>query len=109
MYSDFFELARRRQPMTMASELLWELVPPLVLAADDFVLAALLEPCYDMGGDAFDYALNDDVLHLAVFDGMGHGLAAAGVTAFALSAYRHSRRRAARAGGQLRRRRPGAT
>jgi hypothetical protein len=92
MYSDFFELARRRQPMTMASELLWELVPPLVLAADDFVLAALLEPCYDIGGDAFDYALNDGVLHLAVFDGMGHGLAAAGVTAFALSAYRHGRR-----------------
>jgi hypothetical protein len=93
MYSDFFELARRQQPMTMASELLWELVPPLVLAADDFVLAALLEPCYDIGGDAFDYALNDGVLHLAVFDGMGHGLAAAGVTAFALSVYRHSRRR----------------
>jgi serine phosphatase RsbU (regulator of sigma subunit) len=93
MYSDFFKLARRRQPMTMASELLWDLVPPLVLAADDFVLAAMLEPCYDIGGDAFDYALNDGVLHLAVFDGMGHGLAAAGVTAFALSAYRHSRRR----------------
>ena len=108
MYSDFFELARRQQPMTVASELLWELVPPLVLAADDFVLAALLEPCYDMGGDAFDYALNDGVLHLAVFDGMGHGLAAAGVTAFALSAYRHSRRNSARAGGHLRRRRPGA-
>jgi hypothetical protein len=33
-----------------------------------------------MGGDAFDYAINDSVLHLAVFDGMGHGLAAAGVT-----------------------------
>jgi hypothetical protein len=93
MYSDFFEFARRQQPMTMASELLWELVPPLVLAADDFVLAAMLEPCYDMGGDAFDYAINDGVLHFAVFDGMGHGLAAAGVTAFALSAYRHCRRR----------------
>jgi serine/threonine protein phosphatase PrpC len=93
MYSDFFELARRQRPMTMASELLWELVPPLVLASDDFVLAAMLEPCYDIGGDAFDYAINDGVLHLAVFDGMGHGLAAAGVTAFALSAYRHSRRR----------------
>jgi serine phosphatase RsbU (regulator of sigma subunit) len=93
LYSDFFKLERRRQPMTMASELLWELVPPLVVAADDFVLAAMLEPCYDIGGDAFDYAINDGVLHFAVFDGMGHGLAAAGVTAFALSAYRHSRRR----------------
>ncbi len=93
VYSDYFELLRRRQPMTMPSELLWELVPPLVLATDEFVLGALLEPCYDIGGDAFDYAVNEGVLHLAVFDAMGHGLAAAGVAAFALSAYRHSRRR----------------
>jgi serine phosphatase RsbU (regulator of sigma subunit) len=97
LYSDFFELLRRRQPMTIAGELLWDLLPPQVLATDDFVLAALLEPCYDMGGDAYDYAINDDgILNLAIFDGMGHGLAAAGVTAFALSAYRHSRRRGAR-------------
>jgi serine phosphatase RsbU (regulator of sigma subunit) len=94
LYSDFFKIMRRRQPMTMASELLWELVPPQVLATDTFVLSALFEPCYDIGGDAYDYAVNDDGrLHLAVFDAMGHGLAAAGVAAFAISAYRHSRRR----------------
>jgi hypothetical protein len=92
-YSDFFELQRRRGPMTMASELLWALVPPLVFAGDDFVLAALLEPCYDAGGDAFDYSLNGRVLHFAVLDAMGHGLTAAGMSAFALSAYRHRRRR----------------
>jgi hypothetical protein len=92
-YSDFYELHRRRGSMTMASELLWALVPPLVLAGDDFVLAALLEPCYDAGGDAFDYALNGRVLHFAVLDAMGHGLTAAGMSAFALSAYRHRRRR----------------
>jgi Stage II sporulation protein E (SpoIIE) len=91
-YSDFFELLRRRQPMTTASELLWGLVPPLLMAADDFVIAALLEPCYDVGGDAFDYSVNDGVLHFAIFDSMGHGLAAAGITAFALSVYRNSRR-----------------
>ena len=93
-YSDFFERLRRRKPMTVGSELLWDLTPPLVFATGDFVLGSFLEPCYDMGGDAFDYALNEDgVLHLAVFDAMGHGLAAAGVAAFALAAYRHSRRR----------------
>jgi serine phosphatase RsbU (regulator of sigma subunit) len=53
----------------------------------------MLEPCYDNGGDALDYAVNGGILHVAVFDAMGHGLAAAGVAAFALSAYRHSRRR----------------
>lgn len=92
-YSDVFERVRRTKPMTMASELLWELTPPLVLATEDFVLAAMLEPCYDIGGDAFDYALNEGVLHVAVFDAMGHGLPAAGAATFALSAYRHSRRR----------------
>jgi hypothetical protein len=91
-YGDAFENVRRRQPMTIAAELLWELVPPLVFATDGLAVAGLLEPCYDNGGDAFDYALNGDTLHLAVFDAMGHGLAAAGVAAFAISAYRHSRR-----------------
>jgi Stage II sporulation protein E (SpoIIE) len=91
-YSDFFERLRRRKPMTGASELVWTLAPPMVLASDAFVLGAMLEPPYDMGGDAFDYALNGDTLHLAVFDAMGHGLAAAGVAAFALSEYRNSRR-----------------
>jgi serine phosphatase RsbU (regulator of sigma subunit) len=78
--------------MTIASELVWALAPPLVFATDGLALAAMLEPCYDNGGDALDYAVNDRMLHVAVFDAMGHGLAAAGVAAFALSAYRYSRR-----------------
>jgi Stage II sporulation protein E (SpoIIE) len=92
-YGDIFEVTRRSQPMTIASELLWQLTPPLVFATDRLVLAAMLEPCYDNGGDALDYAVNHGVLHVGVFDAMGHGLPAAGVAAFALSAYRHSRRR----------------
>jgi hypothetical protein len=92
-YGDVFEAARRRREMTIASELLWQLTPPLVFATDRLVLAGMLEPCYDNGGDALDYAVNEGVLHVGVFDAMGHGLAAAGVAAFALSAYRHSRRR----------------
>jgi serine phosphatase RsbU (regulator of sigma subunit) len=90
-YGHVFERVRRRRPMTVSSELLWSLTPPLVAGTDDVVVAGLLEPCYDMGGDALDHAIHDDVLHMAVFDAMGHGLAAAGVAAFALSAYRHSR------------------
>jgi hypothetical protein len=91
-YGDSFEVTRRQQPMTIASEMLWQLTPPLVFATDRLVLAGMLEPCYDNGGDALDYAVNDGVLHVSVLDAMGHGLAAAGVAAFALSAYRHSRR-----------------
>jgi hypothetical protein len=91
-YGDAFEVVRRRQRMTIASELLWGLAPPLVFATHGLALAGMLEPCYDNGGDTLDYAVNDRVLHLAVFDAMGHGLPAAGVAAFALSAYRCSRR-----------------
>jgi hypothetical protein len=93
-YGDAFETIRRRRPMTIASELVWALAPPLVFATEDLSLGALLEPCYDNGGDALDYAVNDRVLHVGIFDAMGHGLGAAGVAAFALSAYRHSRRAA---------------
>jgi hypothetical protein len=91
-YGDAFEMVRRRRPLTIASELAHALAPPLVFATDDMTLAILLEPCYDNGGDAVDYAVNDRVLHVGIFDAMGHGLPAAGVAAFALAAYRQSRR-----------------
>jgi serine/threonine protein phosphatase PrpC len=91
-YGDAIECARRQRPMTIASELAWALAPPSVFATDGLVLAGMLEPSYDNGGDAFDYAANGRTLHVAVFDAMGHGLAAAGVAAFAVSAYRQSRR-----------------
>lgn len=91
-YGDALERARRRRPMTLASELVWSLAPPLVFATDGLTLGGLLEPCYDNGGDAFDYAVDEHLLHVALFDAMGHGLAAAGAAAFALSAYRRSRR-----------------
>src|SRR4051812_37961519 len=61
-------------------------------ATDDLTVAGLLEPCYDNGGDALDYALNGRTLHAAIFDAVGHGLAAVGVAAFAISAYRNRRR-----------------
>jgi serine phosphatase RsbU (regulator of sigma subunit) len=92
MYSDVFEVARRRRPATIAAELAHTLAPPLLFATDGLAVAGLLEPCYDNGGDAMDYALNGRTLHLGVFDAMGHGLAAVGVAAFAISAYRNSRR-----------------
>ena len=92
LYGDVFEQVQRTRPMTVASELLQAMLPPLTYATDGLVVSAMLEPTYDNGGDAFDYAVNVERTHLAVFDGMGHGLAAAGVTTFALAAYRHARR-----------------
>lgn len=92
-YGDPFERARRSQPMTVAAELQWTLLPPLTFATRGLVVAGVLEPCYTAGGDTFDYAVNGSTAHLAVFDAMGHGLAAAGTAAVTVSAYRNARRR----------------
>ncbi|WP_432561974.1 GAF domain-containing SpoIIE family protein phosphatase [Kineococcus sp. SYSU DK003] len=91
MYSDLFDQVQRTRTPSVGSQLMRAMLPPLVYATDGLVISAMLEPAYDNGGDAFDYADNGDTLHLAIFDGMGHGLAASTVTAVALAAYRHAR------------------
>jgi serine phosphatase RsbU (regulator of sigma subunit) len=56
------------------------------------VIAGLLEPAYEVAGDAFDYALNGDTAHLAVIDPVGHDLTASVLAALTVGSYRHSRR-----------------
>ena len=77
-YGDEVERTRRRLPMQLAAEIIWNQLPPLTFAVDGAVVTAVLEPCYDVGGDAFDYAANGDVLHVALFDTVGHGITPAG-------------------------------
>lgn len=96
-YCDRFHLQRRRRDLSLAAEMQWSLLPPLTFSFDGTTVAGLLEPAYDVGGDCFDYAMNDRTLHLAVFDAMGHGLPSSVTSGLAVGAYRHGRR----AGGDL--------
>lgn len=91
-YGDALEVAQRTRPVAVGAEMLWAALPPLTFACDGLVVSGMVEPTYDNGGDAFDYAVNREATHLAVFDAVGHGLAAAGLSTFTLGAYRHSRR-----------------
>jgi serine phosphatase RsbU (regulator of sigma subunit) len=91
-YTDGYSLARRRQPMTPAAEMQWQLLPPLTFVTPRVVIAGLLEPAYEVAGDAFDYALNGDTAHLAVVDPVGHDLTASVLAAVTVGSYRHSRR-----------------
>jgi hypothetical protein len=91
-YSDTFSRLRRRQPLSLAAEIQWELLPPLTYASDRVVITGALEPAYDIGGDTFDYAANDPVVDLLVLDAVGHGLPAALLASAAVGAYRHGRR-----------------
>lgn len=92
-YGDNLVLTRRLRDMDLAAELRWSMLPPLTFTNDRVAVAGMLEPAYEIAGDAFDYAVNGDIAHLAIVDAMGHGLEASRMANLAVGSYRHSRRR----------------
>jgi len=92
---DLVARTRRVQPMDVAAEVRWMTVPPMSFQSERVGLAGVLRPAYGVAGDAFDFAVDPDVLHLAVFDAVGHTLTSARVADLALSVYRHGRREGA--------------
>jgi hypothetical protein len=92
-YGDALHRTRRTQAMSPAGELLLSMLPPLTFHCSRVVVSAILEPAYDVGGDAFDYALDQTTARFLVLDAMGRGLNAALTSATALAAIRASRRR----------------
>lgn len=91
-YTDLPHVLRRRKRMDLAAEMQWSLLPPLSFYIDGTSLSGLVEPAYEVGGDAFDYAYNRGVLDIALFDTIGHGLSSATLAALIVGAYRQSRR-----------------
>ncbi len=90
-YTDTFARTRMTNPMSLSAHLQWQMLPPLVMTTPDIALAGALEPAYDVGGDSFDYSLDEHTLHVAVFDAMGHGVEAATMATVLIAAYRHGR------------------
>jgi hypothetical protein len=95
--SDTYPYVQRSREMTLQAELVWAFLPPRTFATGQATVAASLEPAYEAGGDAFDYALLGDHLHLSIFDALGHDLAAGLLASVCLASCRSSRR----AGGSL--------
>lgn len=92
LYGDTIVRVRRRAQMGLAAEIQWGLLPPLTFASPEVVVAAALEPAYEVAGDSVDYAVDAGVGRFAVFDGMGHGLRSAQLAATTVAAYRNARR-----------------
>ncbi|MFF4872000.1 PP2C family protein-serine/threonine phosphatase [Streptomyces sp. NPDC000961] len=90
--SDALARLTRTRPMSVAAEMQWNLMPPRSYADGRVVIAASMEPAYTISGDAYDYATADDVVHLSLFDAMGHDTAAGLTAALAMGACRNSRR-----------------
>jgi Stage II sporulation protein E (SpoIIE) len=92
-HSDVFELARGAERLRLAAVMQWDLLPLPTYQEPRVEVAGRIEPAYDIGGDAFDFATNDGRVELGVFDAMGHGLRSTLLTTVALGAYRQARRR----------------
>lgn len=90
--SDVPRIRRQDRHMSLPASMQWDLLPPWAIRVPGAEAAGMLEPAYDIGGDAYDYVADDGVLHFAVIDGMGHGIGATQLANLAVGAYRHGRR-----------------
>lgn len=93
--SDSYARLIRLRPMSVAAEMQWTLMPPSTFTNRKVTLSATTEPAYENAGDAFDYALAGDTVHLALFDAMGHDNAAGLLANLTVGAFRNQRRHGA--------------
>lgn len=96
-FSDALAAGRRSGSMALQAELVWGFLVPRTFATDQVLVAAMLEPAYEVGGDAFDYSLAAGRLDVSIFDGAGHDLEAGLIASVGMAACRRTRR----AGGTL--------
>lgn len=90
--TDLYLQARRRDRLTLAAEMQWQLLPGRACAREEFALGAQLEPAYAVCGDNFDWSADAGHLTMTVTNGMGQGIDAALLTNLAINALRNARR-----------------
>ncbi|MFE6360291.1 PP2C family protein-serine/threonine phosphatase [Streptomyces sp. NPDC057806] len=90
--TDLYLQARRKDRLTLAAEMQWQLLPGRSCSRAEYDLAAQLEPAYAIFGDNFDWSATADRLVLYVTNGMGEGIEASLLTNLAINALRNARR-----------------
>jgi serine phosphatase RsbU (regulator of sigma subunit) len=91
VYTDAISAVRRVRPTSPAAEIQQNLLPPRILRIAGAMVAGNVLPGYDIGGDWFDYAENQDCAWIGIADTEGEGPAAAGLGAVILGAFRAAR------------------
>ncbi|WP_166028801.1 PP2C family protein-serine/threonine phosphatase [Streptomyces chilikensis] len=91
-YSDGFVARTRVRTMHAHTEMLRAFLPPRSIGTRSVISTGVLEPAYELGGDAFDHSLTGNTLHAGIFDSMGHDLASGLTTAVAMACCRNARR-----------------
>ncbi len=102
-YTDVLDIVRRRKDISAASEIQQNLLPPRIGRLSGATVAGNVLPCYDVGGDWFDYVDNADGGWLGLADAIGMGPTAAALASIALGSLprRPSQRRGPGRGGPL--------
>ncbi|MFF0096597.1 PP2C family protein-serine/threonine phosphatase [Streptomyces canus] len=90
--TDVYLQARRKDRLTLAAEMQWQLLPGRACSRPEYDLGAQLEPAYAIFGDNFDWSATADHLMLYVTNGMGEGIEASLLTNLAINALRNARR-----------------
>ena len=90
-YGDVISATRRREPVSLAAELRWSLLPPLTFSSPALLISGILQPSHRVAGDAFDYSVGPREAIVGIFDAMGHDLPAALLADMAIGGFRHAR------------------
>ncbi|WP_413755657.1 PP2C family protein-serine/threonine phosphatase [Streptomyces sp. MMBL 11-3] len=90
--TDLYLQARRKDRLTLAAEMQWQLLPARSCARPEYALGAQLEPAYAVFGDNFDWSATADHLSLYITNGMGEGIEASLLTSLGVNALRNARR-----------------
>jgi serine phosphatase RsbU (regulator of sigma subunit) len=90
--TDVYLQARRKDRLTLAAEMQWQLLPGRSCSRPEYELGAQLEPAYAIFGDNFDWSASADRLVLYITNGMGEGIEASLLTHLGINALRNARR-----------------
>lgn len=91
-YSDSFAQRTRTSEMQLPAEMIRALLPPRTIGSEHVISTGVLEPAYEVGGDAFDHSLTQHTLNAVILDGMGHDLTSGLTTSVGIAGCRNARR-----------------
>jgi serine phosphatase RsbU (regulator of sigma subunit) len=100
-YTDGFARVQRRKRPRAAAEIQQSLLPPRIARLGGGEIAGNVLPSYEVAGDWFDFAENEDGVWCSVADGLGDSTRAAAASAIALGALRAGRRSGSSVAGAL--------
>jgi Stage II sporulation protein E (SpoIIE) len=92
-HSDVLAALRGGDGLALAATIQHDLLPHPGYEDRHVQIGGQVEPAFDIAGDSYDYAVNDGVVDLAIFDAVGHGLRSALMAVTVVGAYRRARRR----------------